>query len=370
MLQEIKTKIKDIFRIPYLEFYFSKPFGLDISDYSIEIVSLEGLKDNPKLLALGREILPPGVIEEGRILNKENLEVALKNLISHPQFGKIKTKKIIFSLPESKSFFHIFEPPKGLKKSEITDFIKSQVCQIFPFSLEEIYFDYQMKENFILLAAIPKEIVNGYLEIFKICKLSPLVLETESMAWQRLFGEKEKTILICDLGAKTTNLVLFEEGELKLSFSMEIAGNKFTRVISDKLKIPLEKAEEIKKKIGLNPEKEGGRIFLILQKEVLEIVEEIRKIENYFGQKTGKEIEKIILIGGSSLLPYLKEYLSENLEKKVLVGDPFQKIKTGILKEALKIEPIFYSTAVGLTLRGLEKNPKIAGINLLKEVKL
>jgi len=220
------------------------------------------------------------------------------------------------------------------------------------------------------LAAIPKEIVNGYLEIFKICKLSPLVLETESMAWQRLFGEKEKTILICDLGAKTTNLVLFEEGELKLSFSMEIAGNKFTRVISDKLKIPLEKAEEIKKKIGLNPEKEGGRIFLILQKEVLEIVEEIRKIENYFGQKTGKEIEKIILIGGSSLLPYLKEYLSENLEKKVLVGDPFQKIKTGILKEALKIEPIFYSTAVGLTLRGLEKNPKIAGINLLKEVKL
>jgi type IV pilus assembly protein PilM len=348
----------------------SKPFGLDISDYSIEMVLLEGEKENPKISVLGRKILNPGIVEEGKILNKESFKTALEDLISHPQFGKIKTKKIIFSLPESKSFFHIFELPEDLKKNEISDFVKSQASEIFPFSLEEIYFDYQIKENFIFLAAIPKEIANGYLEIFKILKLSPLVLETESMAWQRLFGEKEKTILICDLGAKTTNLVLFEEGELKLSFSIEIGGERFTRAISDKLNIPLKKAEDIKKRVGLNPEMEGGRIFLILQKEVLEIIEEIRKVENYFRQKTGQEIEKIILIGGSALLPYLSEYLSENLEKKVLVGDPFQKINVGILKETLKIEPIFYFTAVGLALRGLEKNPKIAGINLLKEVKL
>ena len=150
MLQEIKTKIKNIFQIPSLEFGSSKPFGLDISDYSLEMVSLEGSKENPEILALGRKILNPGIVEEGKILNKESFKMALEDLISHPQFGKIKTKKIIFSLPESKSFLHIFELPKGLKKNESPDFIKSQVCQIFPFSLEEIYFDYQMKENFIL----------------------------------------------------------------------------------------------------------------------------------------------------------------------------------------------------------------------------
>jgi len=347
--------------------FFQKFIGLDISDYSIELVLLSGSKENPEIFALGRKILNPGVVENGKILNKESFKMALEDLILHPQFGKIKTKKIIFSLPESKSFFHIFELPKDLKKNEISDFVKSQASEIFPFSLEEIYFDYQMKENSVLLTAIPKEIVNGYLEIFKILKLSPLVLETESMAWQRLFGEKKKTILICDLGAKTTNLVLFEEGELKLSFSIEIGGERFTRAISDKLNIPFKKAEDIKKRVGLNPEIEEGRIFLILQKEVLEIVEEIRKVENYFRQKTGQEIEKIILIGGSALLPYLLDYLSENLEKKVLLGNPFQKIE---LKETLRIETIFYSTTIGLALRGLEKNPQIAGINLLKEVKL
>ena len=357
------------FNLQPLEFILhpSKPFGLDFSDYSIELVSLEGLLENPKISAIGRKVLNSGIVENGKILNKESFKMALEDLISHPQFGKIKTKKIIFSLPESKSFFHIFEFPKGLKENEIENFAKSQAGQIFPFSLEEIYFDYQIKENSIHLAAMPKETVNGYLEIFKILKLSPIVLETESMAWQRLFGEKEKTILICDLGAKTTNLVLFEEGELKLSFSIEVGGERFTRAISDKLNIPLKKAEEIKKRVGLNPELEGGKIFFVLQKEVMEIVEEIKKIESYFEQRTGKEIEKIILIGGSALLPYLKEYLSENLEREVFLSNPFQKIG---LKEKLKTEPIFYSTALGLALRGLEKNPKMAGINLIKNVKL
>jgi cell division ATPase FtsA len=181
-----------------------------------------------------------------------------------------------------------------------------------------------------------------------------------------LFGEKEKTILICDIGAKTTNLVIFEKGELKSSFSTETAGNKFSQSISDKLNISFKKAEEIKKRVGLNPKLEGGKIFFILQKDVLEIIEEIKKIESYFQGKAGQGIEKIILIGGSALLPYLKEYLSENLEREVFLGNPFQKIE---LKEKLKIKPILYSTALGLALRGLEKNPKIAGINLLKEVK-
>jgi type IV pilus assembly protein PilM len=345
----------------------SKSFSLDFSDYSIELVSLEGSLENPEVSAVGRKILDQGIVENGKILNKESFKMALEDLISHPQLGKIKTKKVIFSLPESKSFFHVFEKPKDLKENEIENFVKTQASQIFPFSLEEIYFDYQIKENFVLLAAISKEIVSGYLEIFKILKLSPIVLETESMAWQRLFGEEGKTILICDIGAKMTNLVLIEEGELKLSFSIEVGGEKFTRAISEKLNISIKEAEKIKKRIGLNPEMEGGRIFLILQKEVSEIIGEIKKIESYFKEKTNKEIEKIILIGGSALSPFLKEYFTENLEKEVLIGNPFKEIQ---IKEKLKIEPIFFSTALGLALRGLEKNPKMAGINLIKGVKL
>jgi len=53
---------------------FRKPaLGIDISDYSIEVISLEGSMENPRLLAMGRTVLEPGIFEDGKILNKEKL---------------------------------------------------------------------------------------------------------------------------------------------------------------------------------------------------------------------------------------------------------------------------------------------------------
>jgi len=82
-------------------------------------------------------------------------------------------------------------------------------------------------------------------------------------------------------------------------------------------------------------------------------------------------IEKIILAGGSAALPHLPEYLAENLEKPVAIGDPWVKINIDILKKkeyfekALEVNPVFYSTVIGSALRGLSKDPAKEGINLL-----
>ncbi|MBZ9572526.1 type IV pilus assembly protein PilM [Patescibacteria group bacterium] len=351
---------------------FQKPFGLDISDYSIEVISLGGSIKNPKLQAMGRKILTPGIFKDGKILNKEDLKKILKNLIPSPQFGKIKTKKLIFSIPESKSFIHILELPKDLKKPEILKFIKSQASQTLPFSLTELYFDFQIKNFEVLLVAAPKNIVNDYLEVFKSCQLRPIALEVESMSLARaLIKEEKEIILIADIGTRMTNFSLFDKKRLRLSISIPVAGNKFSQAISEELKIPLKEAEDLKRKVGLNPEIKEGRIFLILQKEIQKIIKEIKNIEKYFQRKEKKTIKKIILAGGSTALPNILEYLSENLEKEVIIPDPWVKINIDILKkkkyfkETLKINQIFYSTVIGLALRGLAKNPKKTGINLI-----
>jgi len=185
-----------------------------------------------------------------------------------------------------------------------------------------------------------------------------------------LIGD-EKTVLILDIGSEFTNFILFDKKRLRLSISNPIASNSFTKAISEKLKISFEEAENLKKGIGLNPKRKDARIFLILQKEIQKLIAQIREIEDYFLEK----IEKIILTGGSATLPFLKEYLAENLEKEVSIGDPWVKINIDILrkkeyfKEALKINPYLYSVAIGSALRGLERNPERSGINLLKGLK-
>jgi len=401
-----------------LNMFFRKPpFGVDISDYSIEIISLAGTIKNSKLLAMGRITLEPGIFEDGKILGKEELKKNLKSLIENPKFGKIKHPlcgypKIIFAIPESKSYIHIFELPKNLKKTttppppswkaprEVLELVKSQASQTFPYSLAELYFDFQIYDQEILLIAAPKKIVNDYLEVFKDSNLTPVALEIESLSLARALVdelrssspfacarviENSKPLLIADIGARTTNLSVFDpvrnnisngagKIQLRLSFSVPIAGNRFSQALSEKLNIPQAAAEGLKREIGLNPEYQEGKVFLILQKEIQGIIGEINKIKKYFQEKTGKIIEKIILAGGSSVLPRLPEYFAENLDLPVEIGDPWVKINIDILKKkeyfktALEVNPIFYSTVIGTALRGLSKDPSKVGINLLKNI--
>lgn len=367
MLKKTKNIIKSLF----LKFASQRIFGLDISDFSIEVVLLAKEEKKIKLVAVGRTKLDPGVVRDTKILNKEKLKDKLLTLVSKPDFGEISTKKLIFAIPETKSFVHTFEIPKNLEEDKISDFIKSKAIEVFPFPLEDLNFDFKIFENYVLLVAAPKEILRAYFEFFRMTGFEPVAFENESLSLGRaLIKEKESVIL--DIGAKTTSIILFDKGKLRLSFSMDVAGDKFTESISEILKIPLKEAEKLKWKVGLNPEKEEGRVFAILQKEVIEILNEYRKIVKYFYEKTGKEIQEIILTGGSALLPYLVDYLSENLQKKVILANPWKKIGIGSLiknnlKKRLEKNSVFYSTAVGLALRGLEKNPEKNSINLLKD---
>jgi len=353
-------------------FFEKPPFGLNFSDHSIEIVSLGESIEKPKLLAMSRVILEPGIVENGRILQEEELELILKNLIGKPQFGKINTNKFIFTLPESKTFIYFFELAENLDREKVEKEIESQVIHNFPFPLKDLYFDFTIKNREVTLIAAQRDTVDDFLSVFRRLQILPVALEAESLSLARsLIGAAQEIILIADIGARTTNFSFFDENRLKLSISIDSAGDKFSRALMEKLNISFQEAEESKKEIGLNPEREEGKVFLILQKEFQGIISEIKKIEEYFQKKTGKSLEKIILAGGSASILNLADYLADNLEKPVLIGDPWEKINISILKKkeyfekALEVVPILYAPAIGSALLGLTTTPEKNTINLL-----
>ncbi|TSC75292.1 MAG: type IV pilus assembly protein PilM [Parcubacteria group bacterium Gr01-1014_30] len=357
-------------------FFGRKPFGLDISDYSIEMISLSGSPESPRLLSMGRVTLAAGIVEDGVVLNKEKLKERLLILVEKPEFGKLKTRQIIFSLPESKSFIHILPTPQVVLGRKERQEVESQIERIFPYPLSDLYFDYKIRQGAafaeILAVAAPKKVVDDYLEVFRSCRLLPIALEIESESLTRsLVNEADKPFLIADIGARTTNFSVFDENGLRLSISLPVAGNRLTHILAEKLKVSWLQAENLKREVGLNPDLEKGKIFLILQKEIQKIISEIKKIDDYFQEKTKKEIKKIVLAGGSANLPRLADYLSENLEKPAIVIDPWININIDILrgkeylKKALLVDPVLYSSAIGSALRGLFDQPEAAGLNLL-----
>jgi type IV pilus assembly protein PilM len=370
-MDKILQKIKKSLNLKSLDFipYTPRPFGLSISDNSVEIVSLERKDDKFQISVIGQAEISPGASEQGKVPRQEELIKTIKSLISNPNLGKIRTKKIIASLPESKSFIHTFELPKDLKVSETPEFIKSRACQTFPFPPDRLCFDFQIENKNVLLVAALKNVIDNYQKIFKACDLHLIALENESLSLGRaLIVKEEESILILNIGIEMTDLSIFDAKNLKLSLSTEVGGRKFTEAISNALKISLKEGKEIRDKNGLNPEEKGGRIFSILQKQVVPIIEEIKKAKSYFYQEKGKEIQKIVLTGQLARLPYLVDYLGDNLRIKVSIANPWKGINTDILKEnrIRDIDPLHYSVATGLALRAFTKKLREETINLIE----
>lgn len=312
--------------------------GIDISDYSIEVLQLN---KNREVLAYARAILEEGIVQDGNIIKKEKLAEKLKEILKD-----IKAKKAILSLPESKTF--------------IGDF------KIIPWQIEEVYTD---KIGNLQIAA-PKEIVNQYIEVVKLAGIEPVVVDIESISLGRaLISKKTETkdgvSMIIDIGARTTNLSIFsEDNVLKNSITMPIAGNHFTKAITDKLNVKEEEAEKLKRTFGFDDKKADNKVLSVLQASFQKIIKETKEAIRYYENKTNKKIGEIILAGGSSLIPKIDEYLAINLERKVRVGDPLAQIKNDKLSTK-KYSPILFANVIGLALRGVGRVS--AGINLLQQ---
>ncbi|KPJ71360.1 hypothetical protein AMJ50_02620, partial [Parcubacteria bacterium DG_74_3] len=310
---------------------FKKPaFGLDISDYSIEALELEKKLGKIYLGAYGRVELEKGIVEDGKILNKEKLKEKIKKLIGNTVPRKLKINQVIVSLPESKTFFHISKLPANLVGKELYSAIESEALKTIPLAPEDLYFDFQIAKKEkdwqeVLYVGTLRETVNEYLGVLKDAGLSPLAFDIESASLTRAFGAemiKDGGVLIADIGTTTTVLTIFDEELIRVSAIVPIAGNDFTRVISEKLKISLEKAEGLKRNCGLNPKKREGKIMLILQGFLQDILNEIKTFISFYEEKSGRKIKKILLCGGSSLIPELSSYLASNIGINTYIPNP------------------------------------------------
>lgn len=351
-----------------LKFFPKKSVGIDIADHTIEAVEIQKGK-KMRLLKMSRIKLEPGIIEHGRIKDKKKLVEAIKKLFREAKEQPIVTKKVVFGLPESQVFIQVLELPKG---ADINEEVKKNI----PLKEEDLLFSY--KEP--LLVAVSKEVVLEWQEFFKELGIEVELFDIESLATFRgLFKLAKGPICLVDIGAVTTNIAVFNEKGLCYSYSINVAGDKFTNEIAKVLKIKPDEAEVQKIKLGLSDK--DSQVFSVLVKELEKILEEIRVALKYFNEKTGQKVEEIVLVGGSSKLQGIVDYFKSNLETRPVRDSENQKkgeeekISNGVkvrLGESVLRRiglPTEYIEAIGLALRGLDerqygKDPAFAPIKI------
>lgn len=287
-------------------------------------------------------------------LSSSDIAKAIKAIMEE---SKIKSRQAVFSIPDFSTFFTNFELPQ-MTTEELSQAVRYEAKQHIPFPLSEMTLDWrvigenvsQKEKNLkILLAAVPNEVINQYRTISQLANLELYGLEAEvfSLIRSLVNSEEREPVGLIDVGAQSTTCSIVYRKNLHTSHSFNMSGNDFTATLSKGLNIDYEKAEALKKEEGLKQE--------ILIPLIDVILKEAEIIFNSFSQEEKKEVKKVILGGGSALLPGLKDYFAEKLAKEILIANPFANLfYPPILEQELKEMGPAYSIAVGAALRGLD----------------
>ncbi|HBV58337.1 MAG TPA: hypothetical protein DEB73_03715 [Candidatus Magasanikbacteria bacterium] len=350
---------------------FSKPknfLAVDIGTHGIKLVELQKRGKRAHLFTYAytdKELSQDQA--DGHFLNAEAVIDLLKKMV---QKSKAVSRQAVASLPASAVFSSIVNIPLISKKEEKDAFIKREAEKLVTIPLTETVLDWKIvawnngkeKNEMALLTAAPKKLIASYSEIFKLAGLNLLSLDTEANALiSALIGKDPAPTLLIDMGATQTDFFLVEKGIPLFFHSIQMGGRGFTDIIKNTLGVSSEEAEQIKRDLpnhGL-----GGKTLsgfpAIFEPVLSSLVETIKySFEIYSKQKENSTArpEKIILTGGSALIPFLDTRLAELLNLKVYIGDPWARI---IYDQSLKptldqIGPRF-SIPIGLALKKIEE---------------
>lgn len=332
-------------------------FGLDIGSHTIKAVQLAKKGNQHQLLAAGTAPSTlKGLVSESEA-DLTSLVTVIKKLY---QEAKIKTKNVASALPQDQVSAKLITLPK-LSEEELESALKWEAEQYVPFPLSEATLAHQIvgqvdkngqSKMEVLLVAASTRLIDKLQKILKTAGLNPVSIEMEISAIARsLIAPEANPKMVVDLGAKTTDLAMVENGQVTFTVSTATAGEALTRAVAYGLELDPSQAEAYKKAYGVDTNKLEGKVAQAINPILDVIVKEIEKTLKYT-QAKGKTVNQIILTGGTANLPEIAGLLAQKLNLEIQIGNPFSRVNVDPnLVKIPKSEIPLYAAAVGLALK-------------------
>ena len=347
--------------------FFSKPkniLGIDIGTSHIKAVELRPDPIKPFLVSYGmvNVVLPPDATP-----GTDPIAQVADVLSALHQKAQFTTNRVILSLPSNVAFVSVFDFPK-MGERELQNAVEFKAQQFIPLPMTDVNFSWQVLDETpvsskdheavegkvrVLLTAVPKNVVNNYLQVLQQAKLEPVAIEIESISAIRSLIPPTSTdsVLIVDVGAKSTIVSLVHGGHLFASRHVSVGGDSITSSIAKSLGITFERAEQLKR----SPESSdtatpaaalASSVVGLIRNEVQQMI--------LIAENHGKSIAKIILTGGGARYQGFTGLMSD-MGPAVEAGNPLVRIAydpqfgTALAQASTQL-----SIAIGLALRSAE----------------
>ncbi len=361
--------------------------GLDIGSHEIKVVELAPAGSRYRVLHVGSADTPPGAVKEGAVVEPQGLGVAI-----HQVLGKtgIKPGRVVSAVGGQAVIVRELKLPP-MPEDELKQAARFEAERYVPYGVREVNMDFDiigetMEDNqrriVVLLVAAKREIVDKHVQALEAGGLRPFVLDVESFAVIRALdaqaqagatappgaqapaGAGGAATVFVDLGAETSDIVITEGGQLRLTRNINIGGDGLTKAIATRLDMEFQSAAQVKEEKGTvvleGEPAPDDRTVIALHEAMLPILgdlaTEIRRSMDYFQTRwRDSRVGRVLLSGGTARLGNLDRFLSLELGVETVVGDPFAGCDVAervLSAEKRKQAGPAMATAIGLALRG------------------
>jgi len=280
----------------------------------------------------------------------------LKDLLAE---SNATTRQAVIGIPATSSFITAIDLPL-MAKEDVGNAVSFEARRYVPIPMSEVTMDWEIieedetaKKLKVLIAVVPNEVVNKYKRISELARLEIKAIEIESFAMTRSLISRGKGVTaIVNLGAHTTTVIIADNRIIKHNSNIGRGSREITLVLARSLAIEEERAELVKKEVGLSTKPEEKDIADIITPIVDAIFSEVERVMSVYNRANIRKVERIIISGGGAAMAGLIDYITKRTGLEAALSNPF----------ALTVYPTFmqpilrdigpeFAVAVGLALR-------------------
>ncbi|HAQ02559.1 hypothetical protein A2467_00405 [Candidatus Nomurabacteria bacterium RIFOXYC2_FULL_36_8] len=351
--------------------------GVDIGSSAIKVVQLKKKGGKAVLETYGAISLGPyGNTDIGQVTNLQTGDI-VRALMDVMKEANVTIRTGVVAIPSSSSLIFTLQLPGNIAEDKLASVVPLEARKYIPVPISEVTLDWSIlpkdaesSENDtvsqpdpkklldakteVLVVAIHNDILTRYREILTKTDIQSDSFEMEIFSNIRSsFYHDLAPILLMDFGASKTKISIIEEGVVHVFHVVNRGGADITKNIASSLGISFVEAEKIKREVGLDASI-NKEVADIVRLSVEYILADANSIVFAYQKKYNKNISKVILAGGGSLIKGIIDKSTSNFHTEVIYSNPFAKTEApAFLAPILEVSGPEFSVAVGLALRQL-----------------
>ena len=273
-----------------------------------------------------------------------DFENALKNALSDILYGKNFEDCRIAAIYSGQQITNRFIVIPKIPEEEVETAIKFEMKKLLHIEADQAVINHQIIEVFtddsgkekyrIFVAVMKSDDVQLIENMFKNAgiPLSLLTIDTTLISEMADIdkSKESKRIGVIDIGSENTNFNIIQNGKIEFSRNIPMGGNAITELIAKDISGSttnfrefLEQSDVVKRKTAIEVnedelekmDEQKKIITMSLVDGISRISQRIRLTIGYFKtQVKGKNIDELFIIGGTSNIPGIDRYFSENLD--------------------------------------------------------